>query len=272
MRHQPLLCICALMALCFFSSAAALVTETNDLAHAFTYLEEDTLYVFDLDNTLIESAQHLGSDQWFSHHFDHCIKNEGLNPDEALAKVLPAFIEVQKRTEMRLVDPAIPDLLYQMQKKNVSMIGLTKRDPRLSDRTIEQIAPLHIDFSKTAHVNEELIFEELDGTMLKKGIIFVGQRIEKGPALMAYLKKLKKMPKRIVVIDDKLGNIENISKTIEPLGINFIGIRYGGADERVKSFNPKIAELQWEHFHKILSDEQALHLLKLGNQSTSTGG
>ncbi len=276
MKQKRIFYICSLIALCFFSSAPALVTETNDFAHAFTYLEEETLYVFDLDNTLIETAQHLGSDQWFSHHFNRFIKNEGLKPEEALAKVLPTFIEVQKRTEVRLIDPSIPDLLSEMQKKNVPMIGLTKRDPRLSDRTIEQITPLNIDFSKTAHVHEELVFEELDGTMLKKGIIFIGPSIDKGPALIAYLNQLKKMPKRIVVIDDKWGHIENISKVIEPLGINFIGIRYGGADEKVKSFNPKIADLQWEHFHKILSDEQALHLLKMdsriASQSTSTGG
>jgi Protein of unknown function (DUF2608) len=50
---------------------------------------------------------------------------------------------------------------------------------------------------------------------------------------------------------------------VESLGIDYVGIRYGKADERVKSFDPKIADVQLEHFHKILSDEEALHLLKL---------
>ncbi len=259
-----LLTLCT-VALCPFSKGEALITETNDFAHAFTYLEKDTLYVFDLDNTLIETAQHLGSDQWFSHHLDHCLKTEGLSVDEAIAKLVPVYSQILDRTEMQLVEPIIADLLAKMQKQNVPMIGLTKRSPALSERTLEQIAPLHIDFSKTSLVEGDLVFKELKGTLFKNGIIFTGNGIDKGPALNAYLKKLKKLPNRIVVIDDKLSHIENIEAAVEKLGIDFVGIRYGGADEKVKSFNPKIAQLQLDHFHKILSDEQALHLLKLEN-------
>lgn len=257
-----LLTLCS-VALCPLLKGEVLITETNDFAHAFTYLEENTLYVFDLDNTLIETAQHLGSDQWFTHHFDHFLKNEGLSADEAIARLVPVYTQVLNRTEMQLVDPIMADLLDKMQKRNVPMIGLTKRTPALSERTFEQIAPLQIDFSKTSLVKGDLIFKELKGTLFKNGIIFTGDGIDKGPALNAYLMKLKKLPKRIVVIDDKLSHIENIAFSVEKLGIDFVGIRYSGADEKVKSFNPKIAQLQLDHFHKILSDEQALHLLKL---------
>jgi phosphoglycolate phosphatase-like HAD superfamily hydrolase len=263
MKPKSLICICSLVALCLFSSGEALLTETNDLAHAFTYLEEDTLFVFDLDNTLIETMQHLGSDQWFSHSIERSVKEEGMSLDEALERIAPIYHEIIHRTEMRLVDAAIPDLLSQMQEKNVPMIGLTKRNPRLSDRTLKQIAPLNIDFSKTAHIDEDLNFHDLNETMLKKGIIFVDAGVDKGPALLAYLNKLKVMPKRIVFIDDKLSHIQNVSMALEPFDIHFVGIRFGGADEKVRSFNPKIADLQLEHFHRILSDEQALHLLNL---------
>ena len=145
------------------------------------------------------------------------------------------------------------------------MIGLTKRDPSLSDITWKQISSLNIDFSSTSHVKEDHVFEEAGGTLYKNGVIFVGQGMNKGPALLAFLKKLNKMPKRIVVIDDKLSHIENIASVVEPLGIDFIGIRYGKADEKVKAFDPKIAKKQLEHFHRILSDEQAMHLLKLSD-------
>ncbi|MBS0604180.1 MAG: DUF2608 domain-containing protein [Verrucomicrobia bacterium] len=270
MRQRSLICLCSIVALFFFSTGDALVTETNDFAHAFTYLEEDTLYVFDLDNTIIETAQHLGSDQWVTYKLDHLTK-QGLSLDDALNHVIPCWLEVQNRTEMKLVDPAIPDLLYKMQKKHVTMIGLTKRPPQLANRTLEQLKPLNVDFSKTAHMQEEVVFEDLKGTAFKQGIIFVAQGIDKGPSLLAYLKKLKKMPKRIVVIDDKMSHVKNIASAVEPLGINFVGIRYGKADEKVNAFNPKIAELQMEHFKGILSDEQALHLLKMEGHSAATG-
>jgi hypothetical protein len=264
MRQKSLICLCSLITLCCFSSCEGRqVIETSDFAQAFTYLEEDTFFVVDLDNTLVEAAQHLGSEQWFSHHFEHFVKNEGLDQDEALARIVPLWIEVQNRSDMRLIDPSAPSLLNKMKTKNVPMIGLTKRDPKVSSRTLEQISPLDIDFSATAQIKGDFLFEDLKGTLLRNGILFVGQGIDKGPALVAYLKKLKEMPRQIVAIDDKLAHLESIAAAVEPLGIIFVGIRYSGADERVKSYNPRIADLQWEHFYRILSDEQALHLLKL---------
>ncbi len=251
---------------CWFSplGSQTLIKEANDFSTVLDHLEKDTLFVFDLDNTLIETVQHLGSDQWVCHQVDRFVK-EGLSWEEAFEKVLPQYIAVQNRSEVRLVDPTIPDLLRRMQRKRIFTIGLTKREPVLLERTLKQISSLQIDFSKTAQFEQDLVFEELRGTTYKKGIIFIGHGIEKGPALVAYLNKLKKIPKKIVVIDDKMNNIINIAQALKAFKADFIGLRYGGADEKVKSFNPKIADLQWEHFQKILSDEQASHLLQMNH-------
>jgi FMN phosphatase YigB (HAD superfamily) len=270
MRQRIYSIFCSLFLFCSLLEGKSLIKETNDFSHVFTYLEEGTLFVFDLDNTLIETAQHLGSDQWVSHQLDLLMK-QGLTFDDALNQVIAQLVEVQNRSEVRLVDPIIPDLLSQMQNNRVPMVGLTKRDPQLSDRTLEQLSSLQIDFGKNALIEEVLVFEGLQETTFKQGIIFAGHGIEKGPALIAYLNRLKIAPKKIVVIDDKMNHIQNIAKALEQLEMDFIGIRYGGADEKVKSFNPKIAELQWEHFQKILSDEQALHLMQLEDHSTIGG-
>lgn len=260
--------ICFLLLSVPFLEGKSLIKETKEISHAFRNIEEDTLLVFDLDNTLIEAAQHLGSEQWFSHHVEHLTK-QGMHCDEALNLVLNRLIEVQKRSEMVLLDPSIPKLLKNTQKKQVAMVALTKRNPRMAERTLEQLAKLHIDFRPTAPLKKTLVLEELKGTTFKEGIIFVGNAIEKGAALMAYLGQLKRLPKKVVIVDDKLSHIQNVIHALEPLGIEVIGIRYGAADEKVKAFNPKIADFQWEHFQKILSDEQALHLLQLANQPAS---
>jgi hypothetical protein len=191
--------------------------------------------------------------------------------EEALGQVIPCYLEVMAFSQMQLVDPAIPDLLHNMQKSQVPMIGLTKRAPVLATRTLEQLVPLRISFSHTANFDGQVVFEELNRTEFREGIIFVAQGIDKGAALLAYLHKLEKMPSQIVAIDDKLSHIRDIAGTIEPLGIPFIGIRYAGADEKVRRFNPKIADVQLEHFRRILSDEQALHLMQLAPYSESTG-
>lgn len=257
--------LCFLSLFCCIASLQANkpVTETNDIAHVLNYVTDGTLFVFDLDNTLIETAQHLGSDQWFTHRIKHYV-DKGHSIEEALHIVVPHWLAVQNKTDMRHVDPMIPELLKQMRQSHVSMIALTKRPPELAARTLEQLKPLHIDFTKTSDVLGPISFPELHDSLYRNGIIFVAPQEEKGPVLSAFLKKLKNQPKRIVLIDDKMNHIQNVALAVEPLKIPFIGIRYGGADEKVKTFDPKIADLQWEYFEKILTDEQAEKLLKAG--------
>ncbi len=258
MRH--LLTLLILLTSCLESKI--LNIETADLSQVFSYHEENTLFVFDLDNTLIELSQHLGSDQWFYHRLQTLIE-QGMTRDEAYALLLDQAFAIQSRSEVKLVDPVFPTLLQAMQTQNVPIIGLTKRSPDLCERTLVQIAPHNLDFRKTAPSEETLIFSELNNTIYKHGIIFVGHEIAKGPALVAYLKQLTPLPKKIVVVDDKLSHVESVARALDQLNIDCIAIRFSGTDG--KAFNPKIADLQWKHFHQILSDEQALHLLQLEN-------
>lgn len=251
-----------LFSLCSALHASKLVTDTNDMAHALNYAVEGTLFVFDLDNTLIETAQHLGSDQWFSHRLQHFM-DKGHTIDEALRLVVPNWLAIQSKTHMRHVDSAIPGLLSKLHQSHVSMIALTKRPPELAPRTLEQLAPLQIDFSKTSEIAGPIVFPEQGDSLYQDGIIFVARTEEKGPVLRAFLKKMKTPPKKIVLIDDKMSHIENVALAMESLHIPFVGIRYGGADEKVKSFDPKIADMQWKYFEKILTDEQAEQLLRI---------
>lgn len=254
--------LCFLKVFSLSISCDAIVIETNDITQTLKHAVADSLYVFDLDNTLIEPPQHLGSDQWVTHMANRLI-SQGLTVQEAFEQVIPSWMAIHERTEMQLVDPVIPDVLKHLKKKRISYIGLTKREPLISNKTLEQLDRLNIAFNATATLENEHIFDHLKGTLYKKGVIFVAAGMDKGPSLLAYLKKLKKMPSQIVVIDDKMSHITNIESAVKPLGISFVGIRYGAVDEKVKAFNPQIADLQMEHFRKILSDEEALHLLQI---------
>jgi hypothetical protein len=252
-------------ALAFFwgpLSSSQLITETNEIDHLLDYADQEVLFVFDLDNTLIEAAQHLGSDQWFSHRMTHLV-DKGHSFDDALNLVVPHWLAVQNRTSVRCVDPNVPELLGKLRALGVPMIALTKRPPELAKRTLEQLAPLQIDFSQSIHAKNSMVFPEHRNTLYQKGIIFVAANVDKGPVLSSFIQKMRSKPKKVVLIDDKMSHIHNVADAVKQLEIPFVGIRYGGADEKVKSFDPKVAELQWECFEKILSDEQAKHLLSL---------
>jgi phosphoglycolate phosphatase-like HAD superfamily hydrolase len=254
-------CLFLLSAMCF--KAEALIVESNEITDVLAYHTKDALFVFDLDNTLIEPEQYLGSDAWFDYNINYLVKQEGLNRNDAVLKLSTLCHKVYDRSKMRLVDPCIPDLLAEIKAKKIPMIGLTKRTSSLARRTLEHIYPLNIDFDCASDLKEDLFLEEVGDTLFQQGIIFVGHGMTKGPALTAYLKRLEKLPKRIVAVDDKLSHVHNIESAIELLGIDFIGIRYGKTDERTKAFNPQIAALQMKYLDAILSDEQALYLLEL---------
>ncbi len=53
-------------------------------------------------------------------------------------------------------------------------------------------------------------------------------------------------------------------------GIEFTGLRYSYGDAFLKSYDPAIAEIQWEYssFGNILSDEEARTILNCINNST----
>ncbi len=57
-----------------------------------------------------------------------------------------------------------------------------------------------------------------------------------------------------------------VGGTCEKEGISFIGLRYNCFDEKVKTFRPDIASVQFEHFKRILSDQEAASLIKMKGQ------
>jgi len=243
-------------------ASSALVIEHNDIAQVFTYGKEETLFVFDLDNTLVETAQYLGSDQWFSHQVDKYIA-AGHTRKEAVEKYVALLIEIQKKSYVRPANPEIPSLLSAMQKKQVPMIVLTARDPQLAERTIEQLALLNINFYYAAQKKEMFHFSNMNNSLFNHGILFCGAGVDKGELLVEFLKQLEKIPQRIVFVDDKMHYVLNVEKALAKLNIDYIGIRYSGSDERFKNLDSRIADVQFDLFNKILSDEQALHLLKM---------
>jgi hypothetical protein len=239
-------------------SCQGVILETQDVTKALEHVEAGAICVFDLDNTLVEPPQHLGSDPWVTHAIERSLK-QGKSLQDALHQVVINLVEIHSHTGMQLVDVRSLDVLEQLKARGIPCVGLTKRDPQLAARTLEQLKELGVHFHP---ILKESVFKNLNGTFYKEGVIFVGPGIDKGPALLAYLKKCNLQPKCVVMVDDKKSYLQEIETTLQAQKIPFVGMRYGALDEKVKGFSPEIADLQLEHLHKILSDEDALHLLQ----------
>ena len=231
------------------TESARLVAITN---HMDGVLKEKLLVICDLDNTLMQSAQQLGSVGWGEYVVDTLV-GKGLSRQQAHEVEHILWETIQPRIQVRVVDSETAQILRDIQDKGVFLIGLTSRFPCESEYTFLQLHSLDINFRQP----ERQVISTQPEALFAHGILFSTTLNRKSDVLFAFLEKNRLQPGLIIFIDDKSSNVEDIHQACVDRGIACIGIRFSGADESVRQFNPLIAEAQWEAFPVVLTDEEA---------------
>lgn len=233
MRHFLFLLFCLPVVL------TSKVFEIKKIEELKNFLKPDTLVVFDIDNTLIEPLQILGSDQWFDSKIKF-YKKQGLSRQQAFQKTYDEYYQIQSITDSRTVEKNTPKIFLQTAEKN-QVMGLTTRDLCLSYATLKQLKKLNLAFNK-APLSEEVYLYTDRGLLYKDGIFFTAGA-HKGRAFAAFLKKTGlKNPKSILFVNDKLKPLQEMQGECESMGIAFTGLRYGYLDKKVKSLNRRILQ------------------------------
>lgn len=240
------------------------IIETNKFQEIIHYIHPETLVVVDIDDTLLIPSQTLGTDVWFSSRLEHYqqIKKDRLL---ALDRALADWEAVRHLTNVRIVEEGTDQIIYEMQKNNTALMGLTAQGLALATRTIMQLQSLSIDLSKTAPSSHDYYFMNgRTGALYRQGILFASGT-SKGEALVKFFDAIGYSPKCVVFVDDRKSNLEDVKKSVESRGIRFIGLRYSYSDARVAAFCRDIADVQWTHstLDHLLSDEEASLLLNL---------
>lgn len=236
--------------------------EINEVLHfeeLKKYVTPDTLVILDIDNTLIEPVQTLGSDQWFYHQFEGYV-NAGMSKSKALEKALAEWTAVQSITKVKTIETNIAAIVRTMQEEGFQMMGLTTRGLGLATRTIEQLQTVSIDLYVNSPCSDDHYFMNGQGILFRKGILFTAGT-DKGKTLSKFLALIDVQPKRIVFINDKATHIAEVERMASEQGIPFLGLRYGFTDEKVNHFNKAIADIQFGAFGHIISDEAAEKIL-----------
>ncbi len=236
----------------FSFSLFAQIHELKNIKDLNQYISKDTLVIFDLDNVIMEPVQQYGSDQWFFNNMQNLIA-EGKTNKEALRQTLEEWFEVQAVTKVRPVEKTTKKVIDNLQKKNVLVMGLTIRSLDLSFCAIKQLNSININLFRTSPFKKDILLNEI---IYRKGILFAGG-IDKGEVLSNFFEYINFHSKRIVFIDDKLKNVQALEKFCDKNNIEYIGLRYSYLDDKVNSFNPKIAKIQSEKFGSIISDIEA---------------
>ena len=243
------------------SSLIAEIKEAARFSDLAGHATPDTVIILDIDDTLMAPAQMLGSDTWFEYRLkSYQIQGNPL----ALEKTLAEWEAIRHLSQMGLVEPEISNVLAEMQKKGIEIMGVTVQGLALATRTVLQLGELQIDLRKTAPHGEDFCFPVNGHTVLyRQGILFTSGKA-KGESFFQFCERNGKLPKRVVAIDDKLPHLQSLEKEADKRGVEFIGLRYGFSDARKAAFSPEIAEYQKSHstLTHLLTDNEAADKVK----------
>lgn len=209
---------------------------------------KETLVVFDIDNTLLEADSHLGSVAW-GDFVARDLESKGISKEEAQEVVSVLWRAVQPYIKVKAVDNEISQIIRDIQAKRVGVMCLTARMPQELSCTLKQLDSIEVNIQATAPVVEFTEITTLNRTAFySHGILFATPLNKKSEVLIAFAKKNKLPYKRVIFVDDKLHHLEDVKEALVQEGIDCVAIRFSGADERVRQFDPIEAELQWKHF------------------------
>lgn len=243
----------------------AKILETSHIAEVLPLIDKDTWFLVDLDNTLFEAAQALGHANWFYDEMQKRLQ-AGMTREEAIRDCYPGWIKTQKVCRVKPLEDDFVPALIQLQHQGIIVMALTHRQPPVASATIHQIQSLGFDFMPTAPSKETFEVPAAFPTLYKQGILFVSDYNKKGDVFMPFLKMLDHNPKKIVFIDDKRKNVEELETIFSQSEIEYTGIYYTAIEKAKPIYSREIAEFQLRFLDQIMSNEAAQILMEKGIQ------
>jgi hypothetical protein len=249
-----------LVAFLSIQAANAKIVEIKSMKEVIPYINSRTLIVFDIDNTILEPVQTLGTDQAFGYWVEQEVK-KGKPKDVAVVETFKKAMLVAPVSEVRAVERKTPEFIAALQSSGLPVVALTARPGNWVRGTLKQLASLNVSFKHSAPRLPKARYQHAD---YADGVLFLAHPSNKGDALVEYVRATGIEPTRILFIDDKVNNVESVEKSLNETSYEHASFRYGAADERVAAFNPLILQTEWREFLKtgrFISDDQAAYLL-----------
>lgn len=240
--------------------STAKTQEITTFAKVLDYLKDkDTVLVLSVDNTLLKSPMQMGQRGWFYHRKSVYLK-KGMKEGEATAKALAEWTGVLNLFGQQPVADDIAKTIDQIQKKNIKIVGISSRGLGLASLTVQHLAQAGIDLGRTSGMKQDfplILGEKL--LLMRNGILFTS-----GVGKVIALKKLADVtnvaqPKKIVMVshDQRTLNLVAEGMRYHAKSVEFVPLRYTAMDEATKSFNPHVADTQFESLMSVLNNEQA---------------
>jgi hypothetical protein len=247
----------------FSSKESVSILETKNFADIDQYVDDDTLVILDIDNTISETGHGeerslLGSDQWFYAHMQREI-TKGLDARTALMNTAKLYNAVHEVATVKPVEPVTPGIIKSWQMHGKDVLALTTRGGGIEQATLRQLSSIEVSFDVGKFKDHDFALSQGAKSLALKGVVFCGGR-NKGECLEEYLKVIDYKPKKIVFVDDKYKNIEEVKALCDRLNIPFLGVYYTHLADKL-DVDLAIADIQAAKMSSLLTDEEARVLL-----------
>lgn len=245
------------------------ISESKNIRDILNHCSFNTMLLLDLDNTVMESIQELGSDQWFVNLMDYACR---ISADklEAVSLVIAIYHAVQHHTKTKAVEFEIVKIIKALQDIGVPVLAVSARGPQITGPTLEQLNAIGIKFSRQwGEGSFALPVDDKEHVPIyNQGIIFCNGN-DKGKCLKAFFDKTNFYPAHVVMADDKGKHLHVVQSIIKSFGGQFVGLRYGHLDEKVAGFNMAKANVQLSQIYHLLplDVQQAIDKLKIKSVS-----
>lgn len=218
-------------------------------------LHNKTVIVLDIDNTIAQPEHLIGSEEWVGHIITTYGDASIVDIKARFQSIAPLYYDIIHSVNFIPIEKFTADIIRTLQNSGLIVIGLTARSFEVAERTVEQLYEMGIDLSLASLWHEEL-WHDCSLTYCHMGGIIFCDGNDKGKVLCQVFDRLNYCPTKIIAVDDKERHLHAIAKAVCPC-IEFIGIRYGYLDSKVKNFDTAAADeqlLEWIMWQWLFND------------------
>lgn len=229
------------------------IRESAHIADLLQLADENTLVVFDLNDTLMRTASTMGGDVWAQKICKEAVAS-GLTTEEALDRLVPFWHQVLMRTPVEPVESDTARVIAELQRRGCKMMGLTARYTEMAYPTIGALRSIFIDFSTNSIASNDFTPRTPSPSKYIDGVVFAGLQNDKAEVLVQFLEQNTVEFNKIVFIDDKKKNVEGMVKAAQALNKSYIGVWYRAIENIDVPYNSDVAKIQQMLFGKVVPD------------------
>jgi FMN phosphatase YigB (HAD superfamily) len=261
----------------FGQSNITVISSIRQAIDVFEAATPEDLFVFDVDETLIEPTDPTRQFRYRVSIADQLQRDEFKEISDDLIACFPSeknfydycfhehksephyiFISAKIKGHQQPVEQEMIEAILGLQKRSIKIISLTAfwpgrwyDIPRIEAERYHQLCMIGLDFSKSFPI-EEMVFSDLREEkrglhpLFYKGVICATQGVPKGIVLAEFLNKMNFKPAHIYYFDDNETYCQSVATEIDKLGIPCQVFHYQAARKGQGSFELNLEVFKFE--------------------------